>query len=363
MIKILDKYIGREYVKNYIFITSVFLLFFVIADFFDHADTFVAKNSPAYFVFIYYLLRIPGFFYQASIFTVLIATLVTFTIFSRNNEIMAMRSHGLSLWETIRPVMVISVVLCLFIFIDGETLTPLTQEKSTRIYTTKIKKEKKSKFYFGDKKWLRWGDKIYNFRHFEPSGKLIAGITIFKMDRTFHVIERIDAAMAKQLNASDWRLSNVVWRTFEKGKPIVTFKYRNRIFKFRQLTKVSEEAEKQTKEMSYSMLKDFIERHRAETDKETLNRYYVDLYNKTAYPFGGIIMIFIAIPFALKMGRTGGISVSLGIAIVIGILYIILSSLFSSMGYAGLLNGFLAAWSANIIFILIGWLAYLSLPQ
>lgn len=363
MIKTLDRYIGKEFIKNFVFITGVFLIFFIIADFFDHADTFVAKNSPPYFVFIYYLLRIPGFFYQSSIFTILIATLITFTLFSRNNEIMAMRSHGLSLWETIRPVMVISIVLCLFIFIDGETLAPLTQQKSTRIYTTKIKKEKKSKFYFGNRKWLRWGDEIYNFRHFEPSGKLIAGITIFKMDRSFHVIERIDAAMARQINATDWRLSNVVWRTFEKGKPIVTFRYPRRTFKFPRLSKVSEEAEKQTKEMSYSRLKDYITSHKKETDKETLNRYYVDLYNKTAYPFGGIIMVLIAIPFALKMGRTGGISVSIGVAIGIGILYHILSSLFSSIGYAGLLNGFLAAWSANIIFILAGWLAYLSLPQ
>jgi len=177
--------------------------------------------------------------------------------------------------------------------------------------------------------------------------KLIAGITIFKLNRSFHVIERIDAAMARQINETDWRLSNVVWRTFEKGKPIVTFRYAKRIFKFPRLSKVSEEAEKQTKEMSYARLRDYINRHSRETDKETLNRYYVDLYTKTAYPFGGIIMVLIAIPFALKMGRTGGISVSLGVAIGIGILYHILASLFSSIGYAGLLNGFLAAWSAG----------------
>ncbi len=363
MIKILDRYIGKEFLKHFFFITLVFVIFYVIAHFFDHADTFVKHHASVSLVLAYYGLSIPGYFYQTALFATLFATLITFTIFSKNHEIMAMRVHGFSLWATVRPVLILSAIISIFIFFDGEFLTPISQKKSDYIYNTKIKKEKKSEIFFGEKKWLRWGNKIYNFRRIDVSGKSIQGITIFIMDKNFYVSERIDALRADQKAPEKWLLTGVMWRTFEKGKPIVTFKYPKRIFTFPRLSKVSKEAEKQTKQMSFTQLKEFIEKNKNVTDKKVMNRYYVDLHTKVAYPFGGIIMVLVAIPFALKMGRQGGISVSLGIAIGIGIFYIVLSSLFDSLGYAGLLNGFLAAWSVNIIFFLAGFLAYLSLPQ
>jgi len=363
MIKILDRYIGGEFIKHFFLITFAFIIFFIIADFFDHADTFIKHHASFLLILSYYGLSLPGYFYQTSLFSILVATLITYTIFSKNQEIMAMRVHGINLWATTRSVIFLSAILSILIFIDGETLAPIAQKKLTFVYNTEIKKEKKSEFYFGRKKWLRWGDKIYNFRMVDPSGKTIKGITIFKMDKDFHVIERVDALNAEQKTSKKWLLTNVIWRTFEKGKPIVTFKYPKRVFEFPKLSRVSEEAGKQTKQMSFSKLKEYIEKNKADISKKTLNKYYVDLNSKAATPFGGIIMVLVAIPFALKIGRQGGISLSLGIAIGIGILYIVLSSLFNSLGYAGLLNGFLAAWSVNIIFLLAGSLAFLNLPQ
>ncbi len=363
MIKILDRYIGREFLKHFFFITGVFIVFFVIADFFDHADTFLRYHAPFHIILTFYSLSLPWYFYQVFLFTILVATLLTFTIFSKNQEIMAMRVHGINLWATVRPVFLLAAILSTLAFFDGEFLVPVTQRKTTSIYTTQIKKEKKSEFYFGEKKWLRWGNKIYNFQRVGENGKTIKGITIFIMDKNFYVTERIDAEKAAQISPQKWLLTHVMWRTFEKGKPIVTFTYPKRVFRFPNLSKVSKEAEKQTKQMSFTRLKDYIRKNRKQISGKTLNRYLVDLYAKVAYPFGGIIMVLVAIPFALKMGRWGGVSVSLGVAIGIGILYIILSSLFNSLGYAGLLNGFLAAWSVNIIFFLGGSLAFLSLPQ
>ncbi len=363
MIKILDRYIGVEFLKHLFFITFVFMIFFVIAHFFDHADTFVKHHASVLLVLTYYALSLPGYFYQTSLFAILFATLITYTIFSKNQEIMAMRVHGISLWATVRPVLLLSVILSVFIFIDGEFITPITQKKTFYIYNTKVKKEKKSEIFFGAKKWLRWNDKIYNFRRIDQSGKKIEGITIFIMSKKFHVAQRIDALTAEQKSADKWLLTNVIWRTFEKGKPIVTFKYPKRVFQFPRLSKVSKEAERQTKQMSFTQLNEFIEKNKSAINQKVLNRYYVDLHTKAAYPLGGIIMVLVAIPFALKMGRQGGISVGLGFSIGLGIIYIILSSLFNSLGYAGLLNSLLAAWAVNIIFFLGGCLAYLSLPQ
>jgi len=363
MIKILDRYIGTEFLKHFFFITAVFVVFFVIADFFDHADVFLKHHASFFLILTYYGLSLPWYFYQTFLFTILVATLITFTLFSKNQEIMAMRVHGINLWMTVRSIFLLAAILSIFVFIDGEFLVPVTQKKTTAIYSIQIKKEKKSEFYFGEKKWLRWGNKIYNFRRVGASGRTLQGITIFVMNKNFYVTQRIDAMQARQISPQKWLLTNVIWRTFEKDKPIVTFKYPRRVFTFPNLSKVSKEAEKQTKQMSFSRLKDYIQKNRGNISKKTLNRYLVDLYSKVAYPFGGIIMVLVAIPFALKMGRWGGVSVSLGIAIGIGILYIILSSLFNSLGYAGLLNGFLAAWSVNIIFFLGGSLSFLSLPQ
>ena len=80
-----------------------------------------------------------------------------------------------------------------------------------------------------------------------------------------------------------------------------------------------------------------------------VGKYLVQLYSKLSFPLIHVIMVLVAIPFALQWPR-GGRVIGIALAIAISIGYWLVSSLALSFAKADLLPPFLAAWTATIVF-------------
>ena len=83
--------------------------------------------------------------------------------------------------------------------------------------------------------------------------------------------------------------------------------------------------------------------------------YEVDLQIKLALPFISPLMVLLAIPFALKRQMSGSISLSFGVAMVIGFGYWVLTAFCVSLGHGGALPSWISAWTPNAIFAMIGF--------
>jgi len=75
----------------------------------------------------------------------------------------------------------------------------------------------------------------------------------------------------------------------------------------------------------------------------------VQLQRKVAFPFVTLIMTLLAVPFAVKTGRSGAIY-GVGVGIVLALVYWTMLSIFGAMGAGGWLSPMLAAWAPNILF-------------
>jgi lipopolysaccharide export LptBFGC system permease protein LptF len=69
-------------------------------------------------------------------------------------------------------------------------------------------------------------------------------------------------------------------------------------------------------------------------------------------------MAILAVPFALSMGKRGGL-VGIATAIGLAIAYWVIAGIFNAMGNVNTLPAFLAAWSPDLLFGIAG--AYLLL--
>jgi lipopolysaccharide export LptBFGC system permease protein LptF len=87
----------------------------------------------------------------------------------------------------------------------------------------------------------------------------------------------------------------------------------------------------------------------------------VELNKKLSYPLITLIMAVLAIPFSLSAGKRGAVA---GIAIAVGIavFYTVVSRLFEAMGNLSQLPPAVAAWSPDIIFVLVGAYRILKVP-
>jgi lipopolysaccharide export LptBFGC system permease protein LptF len=72
-------------------------------------------------------------------------------------------------------------------------------------------------------------------------------------------------------------------------------------------------------------------------------------------------MALLAIPFALSMGRRGSIA-GVAVAIAVALAYVVIDNLFGAMGYVNYLPASMAAWSADVLFGLVGGYLLLKTP-
>ena len=116
---------------------------------------------------------------------------------------------------------------------------------------------------------------------------------------------------------------------------------------------------KQYSEMNYEELHKYI-RDLQQSGFDVV-RLRVELNKKLSYPLITLIMAVLAIPFSLSTGKRGAVT---GVAVAVGIavFYTVVSRLFEAMGNLSQLPPALAAWSPDLIFILVGGYLILKVP-
>jgi lipopolysaccharide export system permease protein len=103
--------------------------------------------------------------------------------------------------------------------------------------------------------------------------------------------------------------------------------------------------------MSYRELRDYVTK--LEAAGFQARKYLVEMYAKLSEPLENLIVVLVAIPFALHAPR-GGRLYGIGLAIGIMAAYLVIDRSARALGQADLLPPLLAAWSANVIFLGLG---------
>jgi lipopolysaccharide export system permease protein len=110
--------------------------------------------------------------------------------------------------------------------------------------------------------------------------------------------------------------------------------------------------------MSFKELLAYIRKVEAEGYDATV--YRVDLYAKPAYAFVCLIMCIIGMGLAVRQQRQQSIFFSLSFGIIAAFFYWIFYSFCLSLGYGEMLPPIIAAWTANLVFLCIGFLVLVN---
>jgi len=190
--------------------------------------------------------------------------------------------------------------------------------------------------------------------------KVLKGFTLYQFDEDFRCFQRIDAREVRWIDGK-WKFYQGTIREFDEGGSVQTTPFRETIFSLPDNWESFQTSERQSREMSYTELRNYIQKIQSSGYDST--RYLVDLYSKLSYPFLNLIMILIGIPFALKTGRSGGTALSIGISVMIGFAYGVTFYIFLSFGKSGVLPPLLAAWTPTFLFGLTGIFTLMSIRQ
>ena len=347
--KLLDKYILKEFLRFFVITFLSFIALFLIVDFFERIRMFLSNQASVIQIISYFIFSIPVIISYALPPAVLLATLMTFSSLAKYSEIIALKANGINIYRMILPLLIFAVLAVVFLFYFSELITPSATQKKTEIVKIEIQKKQKVGYFKQDEIWYRGDNAIYNFKMFDIDKNILRGVTINYLNPDFTMQTRIDAKEAEWKN-DQWFFKNLLTTRFDKnGDPVLEWS-KEKIIPIPEKPEDFKVMQKDVEKMGYFELKKYVKKIQSEGYDVT--KYLVDLHGKIAFPFVIIIMVMIAVPFSLRSERSGGVMQSLGIGIFIGFSYWIAHAFFMSFGKSEVLPALLAAWSANILFSL-----------
>jgi LPS export ABC transporter permease LptG/LPS export ABC transporter permease LptF len=365
--RILDEYVVREFLGMFFLVLAGFVMLMLVFTFFELVGDILRNHIPLTTVGDYLINLTPSMLYQISPLAVLIAVLVTFGVLNRNSEVVAMKATGISLYRLVVPIVSISAVLAVCLFLFDQYYLPQANRKQEALRST-IKGRPPQTFLQPERKWMfgepRAGEasRIFYYQFFDPNTDEFANLSIFEFDpSTFAITRRIFASRAF------WNARTGAW-TFQKGwerdfEGATQTRYLE--FNFTSFAEVHEEPtyftkeSLQSQEMNFGQLDRYI-RDLRQSGFDTM-RLRVALWHKLAYPLIAVVMAVLAIPFALSMGRRGSLT-GIAVAIAVALTYWVVDGLFGAMGNVNYLPAALAAWSPDILFGLTGGYFLLRTP-
>jgi len=358
---LMDLYLLRTFFAYFAILMLVFVFLFEAFTFFELLDDIARHRIVFVVVMDYFLFLTPYLLYQLAPLAALVAILATLGIMSKNNEIVACKASGISLYRLAVPLLIAGLALAGSMIVLDDTFLPYANQRQDAL-RNQIK-GRPPQTYKQPERWIfGQNSKIYNYDLFDPAQNLFGGLTVLEIDPlTFEVRRRVFAARAQWSEAQKiWVLESGWMREFSGGT-IVRYEH----FNVKDLPELTEPPSYFNREvlpaiqMSWPQLRRYIDDlHRAGFDVAGLT---VQWHRKLAFPLIAPVSMLLAFPFAFLVGTRGAIGgIAMGVAI--GIIYWLGAELLAAMGAVGQLPPLLAGWSPDIVFFFLGMYFFFKMP-
>jgi len=348
---ILDRYLIREFLTFAGIGLAVAAALYVIVDLGDTLNRFLRIKPPLTYILEHFLYRLPAALHQGLPVIMLVATIFLFLSLSRFHELTAMKAAGISLYRVSAPVLLMGLSVAVSAMLFQELFLPRLKELGEEVDRVKIRGQLPRHLQSRQRLWVRSADsRFYRVELLSPQTNDLYGVTILEVDRQFRLLNRLDARQAHWTD-SGWELRDGAFREIEPAGTVQTVPF---TFTALELSEDIEEftrIHKDFESMSYWELREYVTR--LEAAGFQAKKYLVALYSKLSFPLVNLVMVLVAIPFALQSPRGGRLfGVGLAIAIMAG--YLVVHYVALAFARADLLPPFVAAWTANVIFFGIG---------
>lgn len=316
----------------------------------------ITQNSSQIFIPLsqYILLRYPEILSVVLPLACLLSALSVLSQKVTNQEIIAVRSVGVSIYQIISSFLIAGIIIGVLHFLLLNFVMPNSSYKlylwSQNDYSGTPPESRESGQI---PNWIATGDTIIKLEKASANGKIIEGVSIFNRDERGRLKNYLTAKRATFKNNA-WHLEKIHYPgslstgiTTEKTILNLPLKpsYFAKSIDYKNALAVHDLEKLINKDIAF---------------EKPGYVYKLWLYQKYAISFSSIVMILLAAPIGLQLARSQKMMRSQFIIILSGFAFFISDRLITSFGEAGYLPPLLAVSAIPVFFILISfwWLLY-----
>ena len=348
--KIVDKYLIKQFLTTILFSLLTFLAIFIVVDLMEHIDEFIDYEVPLPIILKYYLVFLPQMIRYMTPIAVLLAALFVTGKMSDLNELTALKSSGMSLYRYMTPFIFTTLIISILSVYFSGYVAPISNKIKVSIerdYMDWGTIQSGNNVFFQDSKTRIVTLASYNV-HTERAN--IISIQDYNANDITRMVNRIDALrMIFDTSNAAWILSNGIKRTFLDTTQI-TEKFDEMVLTDLHFSP-EDIIKKQIKneEMTLTELEEL-----AADQLQTGNnprRAQIEYHSIIAFAFASVITVLFGLPLSSNK-RKGGLALQFGINLVITFAYLVFMSISQAFGKNGVMGPILTAWLANGLFFI-----------
>lgn len=346
MMTVLGRYLAREIVGATFTVLLAFLGLFAFFDFLNELDSVGKGGYELQHALLYVAMILPGRVYELLPIAVLIGTLYSLTTLARHSEITVMRASGMSTAKMLRVLAGIGTIFVVATFVFGEYVAPPAERAAQQWRLTATNSTVSSQLRSG--LWVKDGPRFVNVRTLQPD-RSMEKVRIFEFDEHHALRSVTEAATGRYLaDENGWRL-NGIHQTRFLGDRTEIVDLPEMDWKSELTPEVLSVLMVLPERMSVATLVAYVNHLRE--NQQNSDRYEIALWKKLIYPFAALVMMALALPFAMSHERMGGVSVKVFLGVMLGVGFHLLNGLFSNLGVINSWPPVLAAATPSLMFV------------
>ena len=365
--RILDRYILKSVLLIFISCVFVFLFLYVIIDILSHLEDILKQQVSLSLLIQYYLSYLPIMFVQVAPFACLLSTLYTFGKLNHNNEIIAMRSAGLSIFQITKTVIIFGLMLSLLVFWVNDKLVvqslALTQKIKQQMEEGSGRAQGKKQEVIANLCVYGLRNRLFFVNKFYLATNTMEGIIILEHDEQQNITKKI-VANKGVYKGELWRFYQCITYDFDRNGQVL----KEPLYSEEEIMTIPETPrdflnQRQRPDlMTIAQIDDYLWKLSRSGSTGVIRNLKVELYQRFTSPFTSLIIILLGVPFSLILKRRATGLSSIGLSIMVGFLYYILDAISIALGRGGILTPLLAVSLSHIVALVSGLYLIATLP-
>ena len=352
MKKIINLYVFKEMIPHFTTSLIVFTFLLLAGKILKLTEWMVNHGTRPEQVLLITLCTLPSVFFFTFPIAALLASLIAFSRLNEDNEITALKSSGVSLYQIMPSVMGFSIMVYLLASFIAIYLLPVSNHSMAKVLFDVARSSASAGIkqgIFNDS----IPDMVLYANHISAHDQTMEGV--FILDERDPTLPTTIVAQRGKINSDpkqmslDLQLENgtlyMVSKDLDSSRVLDFTSYDLRLGLSDIMRKLSSRR-KDNEEMSMSELRERMEQF----EKGTIvyNELLKEIQERLSVPFTCLIFGLIGLPLGLMMGAKGR-SYGLALSIIIFTFYYILMTAAGSFGRTGKLHPIFAAWTPNLV--------------
>ncbi len=314
-------------------------------------------------------LKLPEFVAYALPISVLLTTLITYSRLSKDSELIALRSCGVSVYRFITPALILSLLVTAITFLFNELIVPAANYQATIILVEAINEEQpfllKQDIFYPEYEEIKGnnGDSsrllktLFYAQNFD--GKNMNNLTILNNSPggLHNIIISQKAVWNKREKAWDF-FNGVVYNLSSDASYQDSVYFEKQQFTFPKTPLELAVQSRDPYDMNIIQARKYLKLLHLLGDEKAILIFEVRTAQKFSFPF--VCLIFALVGSALGVRpNSSSKATSFGLSVGIVFSYYLLGFVIGSLGLVAILTPFMAAWLPNFIGLAIGvWLLF-----